>query len=199
MKYILLSILGLLIHLQASAQKFPSQMWHEGKLVLASEDTLKGKLKYNFDKGLVQVDMGEKLYTYSAKSIFYFELYDETSESYRQFYVLPYGLVTTHKAPVIFEVLIEGNLTLLSREYVVTRNISNPYSFGTYTKDVLVYDYFFLDRFGNITKYTLKKRDLLDILAKRQQQVEEFIRANRLHVDERNDLVRIIAFYNALI
>jgi hypothetical protein len=182
-----------------SAQVFPSELWHEGKLVLVSEDTLKGKLKYDFVKDLVQIEVDGRTLTYSTKNIFYFEIFDVTSESYREFYVLPYGLVSSYKTPTIFEVLVEGSLTLLSREYIMTKHIQNPYSYGSYTQEVLAYDYFFLDRRGNITKYTMKKKDLYEVLAKRRSQIDEYIKANRLHHDRRNDLVRIISFYNALL
>ena len=198
MRQLALIFFMVLLQAVAVAQKFPSEIWHEGKLVLASEDTLVGQVKYNLVQNLVQVKVGEKLYTYSAKSIFYFEIFDETSESYREFYVLPYGLVSNYKAPVIFEVLVEGRVTLLSREAIVTRNIQDPFSYGTYTRDVLVYDYYFLDRNGKITEYTMKKRDLLEALSNRYNQVAEYMKVNRLRADDRNDLVRIIAFYNAL-
>ena len=199
MKSALLTIVFSLVLQLGFSQEFPSEMWHEGKLVLVSEETISGMLKYDQVKGIVQADVDGKILTYSANSIFHFEIYDITSESYREFYVLPYGLVTSYKAPVIFEVLVEGNLTLLCREYILTKNIQSPYSIGSYAKEVLAYDYFFLDRTGNITKYTLKKKDLYSALSKRQNQVIEYMKANRLHHDRRNDLVRVIAFYNALI
>jgi hypothetical protein len=199
MKITLLTLfLSALLRLGFS-QTFPSEMWHEGKLVLTTDETKSGMIKYDQLQGIVQVKNGNKILTYSAKSIFHFEIYDILSESHREFYVLPYGLVSSYKTPVIFEVLVEGKLTLLSREYVVIKNVQNPYSFGSYSREVLVYDYFFLDKNGNITKYTMKKRDLLLALSKRENQVDEFMKANRLHHDRRNDLVRIIAFYNALL
>lgn len=193
-------LLGLtFVSLIAKGQEFPSELWHEGKLVLVSEDTLVGLIKYNQGQGIVQVEIGDRTFTHSSKSIFYFQIFDATVESYREFYVLPYGLVTSYKTPVIFEVLVEGNLTLLSRESIVTKNIQNPYSYGSFSQRTLVYDYFFLDRKGTITKYTMKKRDLYTVVSKKQSQVVEFMKANRMHHDRRNDLVRIIAFYNALL
>jgi len=183
----------------ALAQTFPSEMWHEGKLVLANDEVKSGMIKYDQIKGVVQVKSGGKILTYSAKGIFHFEIYDILSESHREFYVLPYGLVSNYKAPVIFEVLVEGVLTLLSREYVVIKSVQDPYSLGSYSREVLVYDFFFLDKNGNITKYTMKKKDLLRAVSNRQNQVNEFMKANRLHHDRRNDLVRVIAFYNALL
>jgi hypothetical protein len=199
MKLALLTFFLTIILRLGFAQTFPSEMWHEGKLVLANDKSLSGMLKYDQIKGIVQVKNGEKILTYSAKSIFYFEIYDILSESHREFYVLPYGLVSSYKTPVIFEVLVEGKLTLLSREYVVIKNVQSPYSLGSYTREVLVYDFFFLDKNGNITKYTMKKKDLLRAVANRESQVNEFMKANKLHHDRRNDLVRVIAFYNALL
>jgi hypothetical protein len=204
MKRLVLSVNFVLIALCGYSQQFPSDVWHDGKLVLVNEDTLVGKLKYDMTRDIVQVDINGKLYAHGAKSIFYFKLYDATIETFREFYVLPYGLVTSYKAPVIFEVLVEGNLSLLSREYVSTQSVqnNNPYNMGgfpSYQMDVLVYDYYFLDRKGNITPYTMKKRDLMNMLAKRQSQVTEYIKANKLKYDRRNDLIRIIAFYNALL
>ncbi|RLD20895.1 MAG: hypothetical protein DRI71_09785 [Bacteroidetes bacterium] len=190
--------LTFLVHIGFS-QTFPSEMWHEGQLVLVTEEVISGVLKYDQVQGIVQVEVGEKIYTYSAKSIFHFKIYDSTADSYREFYSLPYGLVTSYKVPVIFEVLIEGNITLLSREYVVTKNIQDPFSFGSYAKEVLVYDYYFLDKEGNITKYTLKKKDLYNALSKRQSQIIDYMKTNRLRHDKRNDLIRVILFYNALI
>jgi hypothetical protein len=199
MKSVLLTIFLTFVLYSGFSQTFPSELWHEGKLFLVNEEVYNGKIKYDLIKGIVQVDLDKKVLTFSANSIFHFEIYDITSESYREFYVLPYGLLSSYKTPVIFEVLIEGNLTLLSREYVALENIQNPYSLGSYTKEVLVYDYFFLDKSGEITKYTMKKKDLYNIVYKRQKEVAEFMKANRLHHDKRNDLVRVIAFYNALI
>ncbi len=199
MKFYLTIVLIFFLPLFGRSQQFPSDLWHIGKLVLVSEDTLKGDIKYNLGKDIVQVEVNKKIFTYSAQNIFYFEIYDETSESYREFYVLPYGLVTSYKTPVIFEVLIKGNITLLSREYIGVKNIQNPYSYGSYPQEVLLYNYYFLDIEGTITKYSMKKNDLFLAVAKKQNQVMEYMRANKLHHDKRNDLVRIIAFYNALL
>ena len=105
------------------SQQFPSEIWHEGKLVLVNDDTLNGNLKYDMTRGIVQIEINDKLYTHGATSIFYFKIFDSTIEANREFYVLPYGLITSYKAPVIFEVLVEGNLSLLSREYITAKNI----------------------------------------------------------------------------
>lgn len=189
----------------ANAQEFPSDLWHEGKIVLVGDDTLVGKLKYNMEQEIVQVvQSADKMLTFGSSKILYFELFDETVDYYRQFYTIPYGLVSSYKVPVIFEVLIEGNISLLTREKVTLKSSQlNSYSYryapNTYSREVLTYEYFFLDKQGTIRRYSLKKKDLLRALNKREQQVSKFIRANNLHVDRRSDLIRIISFYNGII
>lgn len=199
-------ILGLfIISFSGFSQEFPSELWHSGKMVLVSEDTLIGLLKYDMEQELVQVKSGEKLYTYGASKVFYFEIFDETVDYQRRFYTIHYGLVSNYKVPVIFEVLLEGNISLLSREKIGLKSSQvNSYSYryspsSSYTREILTYSYYFLDRKGNITLYTLKKKDLLTVLSKRETQVSKFIRSNNLNVDHRSDLIRIISFYNGII
>jgi len=199
MKTAIVATFLIFIHHLGFSQAFPSELWHEGKMVLVTEEVIFGMIKYDQVKGIVQVEVGEKIYTYSPKAIFHFKIYDATADSYRIFYSLPYGLVTSYKTPVIFEVLIEGNITLLSREYIVTKSVQDPFSLGSYPREVLVYDYYFLDKEGNITEYTMKKKDLYNALSKRRSQVAEYMKTNKLRHDKRNDLIRVILFYNALI
>lgn len=186
------------------AQEFPSDLWHQGMLVLVSEDTLSGKIKYNIEQDLIQIESAKKIYTYSGKKVFYFQIFDETVDTYREFYTLPYALVNEYEAPIFFEVLVEGKLTLLCREAVVSKTVNdnniNPYgSSMSYSRNVLLYTYYFLDERGNITKYSMKKKDLLRMLNKRAGKIEEYMKVNHLKADKRFDLSRIISFYNGII
>lgn len=186
-----------------NAQDFPSELWHQGVLVLVNEDTLSGKIKYNLEQDLVQVESGEKTYTFSGKKVFYFQIYDETVDAYREFYTLPYALINQYEAPIFFEVLVEGKLTLLCREAIITKTFTdnniNPYGSMAISRDVLVYSYYFLDNLGNITKYSMKKRDLLRVLQKRADKIDQYMKVNHLKADKRYDLSRIISFYNGII
>lgn len=59
-------VLSILIFSNANSQEFPSEMWHNGKVVLLSEDTITGQLKYDFQNDLVQVNVQNILQTYSG-------------------------------------------------------------------------------------------------------------------------------------
>ncbi len=187
-------------------QYFPSEVWHEGKLTLLSGDEVKGKIKYNLEGDLVQVNLNNTIQTYSARKILFFEIFDETTSRYRQFYALPYDIRPGYQVPMLFEVLYENTVTLLCREAVVQENIPQ-YSYYSYyyygnrfaTRYRLDFDYYFLDQEGGIVKYSQKKDDLYEILKSQQSALERYIKENKLKHDRQRDLVRITAYYNSLI
>ncbi len=198
MKVGLLS-LCLLISLTGIAQQFPSEFWHTGKTVLDTGDTLKGNLKYDLQTDIVQVQIGEKLESYTARKVLYFEIFDNTVKRYRIFYSLPYATAGQYRAPIFFELMTEGDVTLLSRESIEYRTTSSPYFYyGSVSRLVLVYKYYLLRENGNIEEFKGRKNDWLDLMRKKRNEVEQFIKANRLDVDEKYELQRVVEYYNSL-
>ena len=195
------------------SQDFPSELWHKGKVVLLSEDTIFGKIKYDMQNDMIQINVRNALQTYSARKILYFEIFDETIDSYRHFYALPYSVQKNYEVPLLFEVLYEGQLSLLCREEVVTEarpQYNYPYSnygnypYGNYPyrnqkRARLSYKYYFLDEKSGIRDYNLKKNELMTFFKSRQQQVKQYIKKNNLKHDRMRDLVRVTAYYNALL
>ena len=202
--FLLLQI-GSLVH----SQDFPSELWHTGKLVLLTEDTIIGKIKYDLQNDAVQINVRNVLQTYSARKILYFEIFDETIDSYRHFYALPYQVQRNYEIPLIFEVLYEGHLSLLVRKEIVTESVPqyNNYPYHYYgntpysnqRRARLNYKYYFLDERGGIQNYNMKKSELLTFFKSHQQQVKQYIKKNNLKHDRMRDLVRVTAYYNALL
>jgi len=199
----LLVIILCFLSAEAFAQSFPSQLWHDGKLVLLDEDTIVGKIKYDFENDLVQINVRNTIQTYASRKILYFEIFDEMSNNYRYFYSLPYEIQHQYEVPIIFEVLYEGELTLLAREVIVTETVPQYNTFNRpqfyNTRARLDYKYYFLDKNGTIQLYSMKKSDLLNYMKKRSSQVKQYMRKNNLKHDQRADLFRIVAYYNTLI
>ena len=126
------------------AQKFPSDLWHEGKIVLLEGDTLRGSVKYDLQQDLVQYGVANQRTTaFSARKVLFFEIFDNSVRSYRQFFALPFTTTSGYKAPVFFELLEEGKMTLLSRESVEYRTYNSPYYMGSYSRLVLVHNTIF--------------------------------------------------------
>ena len=203
MRYIF-SILLLLTIISASlAQDFPSELLHEGKVTLANGDTLSGNIKYDMENDLIQIVYKGTIQTYSARKLMYFTIYDNTVDMYRTFYSIPYEIEQNYERPLLFEVLYEGKLSLLAREKIVTETVPQ-YSYAyrssvNMTRTKLDYEFFFLDQKGNFVKYDLKKPMLYDLMSRKEPQIKNYIKKNKLKTDSRRDLVRITAYYNALI
>lgn len=184
---------------ETRSQDWAFELWHDGKLVLEAGDTLRGQIKYDLQQDLIQYKTGQSVAeAFTARKVVYFEIFDNTVRKYRQFFSLPYAALTSYKAPVFFELLQEGKITILCREALEYRNVSSPYMIGSYTRLVLVNRYYFLNEKGNISEFGGKKSELLEMMGKKSEDVEKFVKLNRLKYDEKYDLARIVEYYNSL-
>lgn len=142
-----------------------------------------------------------KTKTFSSHKIFYFEINDAVLNTYRQFYSIPSKVNYDYKIPILFELLYEGPLSLLTRESIVqqVQSSGSPYWGGSsYPRTVVEYSFFFLDTKGEIRFFSGKKKDLFIIMAKKQSDVKRYMKDNRLESDSVRDLIRITAFYNSI-
>lgn len=190
--------------------QFPSQVWHKGNIYTTDGQVYGGEIKYDLENNVVQLQ-DQTVNTFTSTNVTYFELYDEIYGGVRKFYSLPYSLDNDYATPIFFEVLTEGDeLALLCREYVATdsRGMGNYGMMGGYGMNPfygpqsligqkLAFKYFFLKN-GKIEQYSLKKKDLFEMLPGHDDQISLFMRKNRLDYDKRGDLLRITAYYNEL-
>jgi hypothetical protein len=197
MRFFLTILLVILLTSAAHSQQFPFELWHEGKIVTESGDTLKGLVNYNMQTDLLQLQVSKRLESYTARKVLFCEIFDATVKRYRQFYALPYALTGEYKAPVFFELLSEGKLTLLTREYVEYRTFTYGYGFGSYTRLVLVQRYFLLKENGSIQEFRGKKSDWIDQMGSKGEEVNKFARQNRLSFEDKYEITQIVDFYNS--
>jgi hypothetical protein len=183
-----------------NAQQWPFELWHEGKIVLLEGDTLKGLVKYDLQQDLLQYNFGDqKVVAYSPRKVLFFEIFDRTVNRYRQFFALPYKTNSNYQSTIFFELMVEGKITLLAREELVTRSYTSAYYMGpSYTRTVLEYRYFFMKENGDIAEFTGNKNDLLDLMGKNAEDVEKYAKSNRLRWDDKYDFARIVSYYNSL-
>jgi hypothetical protein len=184
---------------QANSQRWPFEYWHDGKVVLESGDTLKGKIKYEIDKDLIEVDIKGALQTLTSRKVLFYEIFDVTAGQYRKFYSVPYSPNGGYKSASFFELLSEGKLTLLSKEALENRNYNTGYySYGTIYRTVLVNKYYVLDDKGNIDPFTGKRNDLLKLMVNREDEIKRFMHASNVNLDRKGDVMRTFDYYNSL-
>lgn len=183
----------------SEAQRWPFELWHEGKVVLTSGDTLRGLIKYDLQQDLVQYTFNDrKGEVYTARKVLFFEIFDEAIHKYRRFFALPFTTPTGYRSPVFFELLEEGKMTLLAREFLEYKTQSSPYFVGSYSRLVLDHKFFFLKEDGTIEEFQGNKNDLLDRMGRKSEDVEKYIKTNRLKFDDKYDFARIVDYYNSL-
>lgn len=192
--FFLLSFL-LTSHL-VNAQVWPFELWHEGKIVLTSGDTLKGMLKYDLQQDLVQYTVSNSSPdAFTARKVLFFEIFDTGIGVYRRFFALPFASSPGYKTPVFFELLEEGKMTLLAREFLEYRSSGSMYVTG---RLVLSHKYFFMKENGEIEEFNGSRNDLLELMGRQGDMVEKFMRANRLRIEYKEDFARTIDYYNSL-
>jgi hypothetical protein len=180
-----------------SQQQFPFDFWHDGKIILDSKDTLRGKVKYNMQTDLIQLQGRNHLETYTARKVIFCEIFDQSVSRYRQFYSLPFAGTGQYKTAVFFELLEEGKMTLLSREVLEYKTYQSYQYYGSYTRLVLVNKYFFLKEDGSITPFVGKKNDLLELMGAHGNDVQKYYKENKLNFDNKYDVARMVERYNS--
>lgn len=193
------SLIFFLLSYAGHSQKFPFEFWHAGKIVLEQGDTVKGNIKYDLQSDLLQFEKEGRLESFTARKVLFFEIFDQTVKRYRSFYCLPYATSGGYKAPVFFELLAEGKLTLLCREAVEYKTSSNSfYYYGSYSRLVLVYRFFLLKEDGSIEPFVGKRNDLVFVMGNKGEMVEKYMKVNKLDLDDKYEFAQIIVYYNSL-
>ena len=192
------------------AQQFPSDIWHKGILVTNEGDTIEGDLKYDFESQSIQLDNGETLKAFNVNNLFFFEIYDNTIRDYRQFYSLMYEVGYEYSVPVLFEMMIEGKISLLLRERIVAETnqsyFPSYYSYGIMPSfsnnygyvNKVKYDYFFLTDDGKIHRFKGRKKDILALMEDKYTVMKEYISKNKISLKKMSDIARVVNYYNII-
>jgi len=189
--------IGLFLLVQPAEAQWPFELWYSGKIVLEGGEILEGLLKYDLQQDLVQYAVGEKIEgVYSARKVMSFEFWVEQEGMYRRFYTLPFTTVGNYKAPVFFELIAEGKMTVMAREAVETKTYSSPYYYGSFTRQELVYHFYFLEENGNLVEFSGKSNELFEMMGKYEKEVERHTRKYKLKLENRLDFKNIVEYYN---
>lgn len=192
----------LLVNSYSFGQDFPSQLWHEGKIVLIEGDTLVGKVRYSQETEIVEyiADGMKTALALTGRKLLYFEIFDSTIGQFREFYALPYAINNDYETPILFEVIHEGKpLSLLSRERVEYQVVNNPYTMGgSYTRLEVIYTYFFLTEKEGIKRFGGTKKDFEWMLKDKSQVIRKFVKQNHIRADRRGDILKVVLYYNSL-
>lgn len=198
LRILLLLVIPAIAGTDLMAQQFPFEFWHEGRAILETGDTLKGKIKYDPQNDLIQLERNSKFETLTSRKVIFYEIFDGQQNNYRQFFALPYSASGGYKTPSFFELLAEGKITLLCKESVEYRSSNAGFYYGSVSRLVLVYKYFLLKEDGTIERVNGSKNDFIDMMGSRAEEVRKYMKANRLGLERKEEIGRVISYYNTL-
>lgn len=186
------------------AQSFSPSHFYEGELVLEDGTELNGLLSYDMSSDAVVLDRGDgKQHSYHAYQIHHFRFEDNKIKALRTFYALPIANASTYESIRLFEVLYEGQLTLLARERMpVTETTENQEAADSQraldSRLEMPFEFYFLKDGGTLTRFNPGQSKLLNFMDWRYREVKKYMRKHKLKEEYIADLVRITAYYNAL-
>ena len=189
------------------AQQFPSKVWHTGELTLNDRTLIKGALKYDFERETVQMQVDETTQTYDASQVLSFVFFDDIFKLKREVYSLPYATQSGYQRPKFFEVIVEGKMTFLVREYMVTQAAANNPSMrqigvygnlpmNTNSQDYLAFSMYFLKEDGMIRESRAKKKDIISQFDGDHTQLKKYVKKEKLKLDRLEDIAKLVEFYN---
>lgn len=200
--YLILSIAVFVYTPEVFAQNRLNDNWYRGTVVLAEGDSVSGDLHYDLQNDLVQINTNDGVKAFSARQLWSFSFHDPDRMIERQFYAIPYAIESNYKVPILFELLTEGEVSLLAREKLVTENVPQ-YGYGgygaySYTRTRLSRDYFFGFANGTVKRYDGSKKDFYYLLKDKSNELKRFANENRLRYDDPRDLIQLLNYYNSL-
>lgn len=178
--------------------------WNPGFLVTQEEDTIYGPVTVNYQADIVQVNEENTIKTFGANQILMVYLKQNDDQEERYFYSYPFHPFSEFKPFKLFEKIYEGpHISLLAREMLVTESIPvyDQYAMRTFytSRSKIVSEYFiWLPEKKKVKSLKFNKKEFLKAFPDFNDQLKTFMEKEKLVYTEREDLVKLVTFYNTL-
>ncbi len=197
MKSLVLFISCIVGHVLFS-QDYSSEKWHLGQVITTENDTLRGQIKYSFSENYILLKTPQSERNYTPMMVSEIDFTDAITGAFRVFKQLKIETQKDFYTPFLCEILLSGNVSLLSRDDVVVYlrySEANP-SINIQEKEEII-DYYVLIN-ENVYSLDPSKRNLKQIFNDRFDEVYAFWKQNELKPYIKKDLIKIFEFYNTL-
>jgi hypothetical protein len=163
-------------------------LWHQGSLVLKSEEVIRGEIAVETDHDVILYRRGNELMVYPAHKVKSFYYYDGDDNVNRKFISVQQtiGAFTTHQ---FFEVVVYGEVNVLRRQRLL------PYSIH---QEVIDYEYFVQKDEVLLQLRKFKRKVYPQLLVSCEEKLTNFVRENKLNLTRSPHVIRIVEYYNGL-
>jgi len=173
--------------------------WCTGRVTMENDVVLEGDISYDLKFEALQVKTGNVTRTFTAENIAVFEIFDPIKYRHRKYVALDYAMDEGYKRKTFFEVLADGEITILRKSrYLrrprVTEDFRAPH---VYLNSVCRHTYY-LYRAGKFTEIEDFHGQVLPLMNAHHREVRDYIRRCDLKLREIGEQMRIVNLYNQL-
>lgn len=216
MKYLILFFL-ISLSITTWAQRFPSEEWYVGEATLSNGEEVTGQIKYDLELEAIQVEINGKLNTYNASQVVFFSIKPNEQRPKRLFYSLPFRNETGYARPKFFEVITQGEVSLIAREYIATRTqgvqrrpwigatrydpLFNPdprWNTTPTVREFLAYKLFIVTPEGKITELGDSKKEVIRAFDRNHNDLKKYIKQEKLRMESIADVSMLVQYYNKI-
>ncbi len=192
--------------------------WPTGRVYLANGDSISGKITYHRSEDMIRVNKPDgSVVAYSPIAVRGFEAVDNDGRYRRVFVTQRWNLGNDYSdflAPAFFEQIVIGNYGLLKRETMTRRDVSRDamyrggyYPYGGYGRypmggpmyvDQRLDNFFILMPSGKVKELRNVKKDLEVIYGKKNSQMKQYVKQNKLKYTSLPDLAKIVSYLGAI-
>ncbi len=173
--------------------------WCSGQVTLVDQQVVTGEINYDLKYNAIQVRNNGVMRTYTAEKIAHFTLFDLVKHRERHYVAIDQQLDEGYQRKTFFEVLTEGDLTILRKsKYVrkprVTEDQRAPH---IYLNAVCRHKYYAYNQ-GDFFEIDDFKAQVLPRMTGYEDLVQKYIRQCKLKLRKINEQMRVVHLYNQL-
>lgn len=165
--------------------------WRKGTVVAKTNGKTYelAKMRYDIYKDEIEYEENQKPYRF-ANEITEFQL---AGRVFRR----NFPNIETYNARSFYEVLYDGKIKVL-KHYLVKVQSEKPYNSATEIKRFVKDEYLFLMKDSKMIKLKRDKKAVLDLLADKQSDLENFIKSQKLKLSKEDDIIALVEHYEHL-
>lgn len=185
---------------QAAAPPYLSQgFWCPGQVTLTDQRVVAGEINYDLKYNAIQVRHNDVVRTYTAEKIAHFEFFDQVKHRERHYVAIDQQLDEGYQRKTFFEVLTEGDLTILRKSKYVRkpRVTEDPRAPHIYLNAVCRHDYYVYNQ-GEFFEINDFKEQVLPLMSGYEELVQQYIKRCKLKLRKINEQMRVVHLYNQL-
>ena len=199
MKHFPVILLLVLVSVMQGVASSYQGFWCSGRVVLKDQQVVTGEVSYDLKFNAIQVRRDGIVQTYTAENVAYFRLFDQVKHRDRRYVAIDHQLDEGYQRRTFFEVLTEGDLTVLRKtRYVrkprVTEDLRAPH---IYLNAVCKHTYYAVSE-GQFFRISNFKEQVLPLMERYEDLVSDYIKRCKLSLRKIHEQMRVVHLYNQL-